>query len=87
MLQMPQREVAQTTGRTRTVAAQIFMAFRDDNCRIHDAPHDVRQRSFIDEEDRSTVVAAVDQRLMTAHDIQGELDLKVKRCSDTCNQG
>ncbi|KAG0423007.1 hypothetical protein HPB47_001200, partial [Ixodes persulcatus] len=37
---MPQREVARMTGRTRTAVARIFTAFRDDNGRIHDAPHE-----------------------------------------------
>ncbi|KAG0426937.1 hypothetical protein HPB47_025963 [Ixodes persulcatus] len=63
---MPQREVARMTGRTRTAVARIFTAFRDDNGRIHDAPHDVRPRSTTDEEDRWIVAAAVDQPFITA---------------------
>ncbi|KAG0439832.1 hypothetical protein HPB47_016517 [Ixodes persulcatus] len=72
---MPQREVARMTGRTRTAVARIFTAFRDDNGRIHDAPHDVRPRSTTDEEDRWIVAAAVDQPFITARDIRGELGL------------
>ncbi|KAG0439831.1 hypothetical protein HPB47_016516 [Ixodes persulcatus] len=71
---MPQREVARMTGRTRTAVARIFTAFRDDNGRIHDAPHDVRPRSTTDEEDRWIVAAAVDQPFITARDIRGELE-------------
>lgn len=74
---MPQREVARMTGRTRTAVARIFTAFRDDNGRIHDAPHDVRPRSTTDEEDRWIVAAAVDQPFITARDIRGELGLNV----------
>ncbi|KAG0432009.1 hypothetical protein HPB47_021246 [Ixodes persulcatus] len=71
------REVARMTGRTRTAVARIFTAFRDDNGRIHDAPHDVRPRSTTDEEDRWIVAAAVDQPFITARDIRGELGLNV----------
>ncbi|KAG0432541.1 hypothetical protein HPB47_020751 [Ixodes persulcatus] len=74
---MPQREVARMTGRTRTAVARIFTAFRDDNGRIHDAPHDVRPRSTTDEEDRWIVAAAVDQPFITARDIRGELGLNI----------